>query len=89
MLFTTSGSARDAGSRTLDNLDPQKTPLTVSEVGRADPDVVKSMFFGDAGQQIVQLIIAEVLYFIAGAAFLQQRVAVVGARRWSHSSVCS
>ncbi|MGP4879079.1 ABC transporter substrate-binding protein, partial [Klebsiella pneumoniae] len=27
--------AGDAGSRTLDNLDPQKTPLTVSEVGRA------------------------------------------------------
>ena len=37
--------AGDAGSRTLDNLDPQKTPLTVSEVGRADPDVVKSMFY--------------------------------------------
>ena len=37
--------AGDAGSRTLDNLDPGKTPLTVSEVGRADPDVVKSMFF--------------------------------------------
>ncbi|EIV5803661.1 TPA: TIGR04028 family ABC transporter substrate-binding protein [Klebsiella aerogenes] len=37
--------AGDAGSRVLDNLDPLKTPLTVSEVGRADPDVVKSMFF--------------------------------------------
>lgn len=37
--------AGDAGSRTLDNLDPLKTPLTVSEVGRADPDVVKSMFY--------------------------------------------
>ncbi len=37
--------AGDAGSRVLDNLDPVKTPLTVSEVGRADPDVVKSMFF--------------------------------------------
>lgn len=36
--------AGDAGSKTLDNLDPQKTPLVVSEVGRADPDVVKSMF---------------------------------------------
>lgn len=35
----------DAGSRTLDNLDPLKTPLTVSEVGRADPDVVKSQFY--------------------------------------------
>ena len=28
--------AGDAGSRTLDSLDPLKTPLTVSEVGRAD-----------------------------------------------------
>ena len=37
--------AGDAGSRTLDNLDPLKTPLTVSEVGRADPDVVKSIFY--------------------------------------------
>lgn len=37
--------AGDAGSRVLDILDPLKTPLTVSEVGRADPDVVKSMFF--------------------------------------------
>ncbi|MBK0122435.1 TIGR04028 family ABC transporter substrate-binding protein [Pantoea sp. S61] len=37
--------AGDAGSRTLDNLDPLKTPLTVSEVGRADPDVVKSQFY--------------------------------------------
>lgn len=37
--------AGDAGSRVLDNLDPLKTPLTVSEVGRVDPDVVKSMFF--------------------------------------------
>lgn len=37
--------AGDAGSRTVDNLDPLKTPLTVSEVGRADPDVVKSMFY--------------------------------------------
>lgn len=29
----------------LDNLNPQRTPLTVSEVGRADPDVLKSEFF--------------------------------------------
>lgn len=35
----------DAGTYTVDNLDPQKTPLTVSEVGRADPDVIKSMFY--------------------------------------------
>lgn len=37
--------AGDAGSKTLDSLDPLKTPLTVSEVGRADPDVIKSMFY--------------------------------------------
>ncbi|WP_058961721.1 TIGR04028 family ABC transporter substrate-binding protein [Type-E symbiont of Plautia stali] len=37
--------AGDAGSRTLDNLEPLKTPLTVSEVGRADPDVIKSQFY--------------------------------------------
>ncbi|MBP2171444.1 peptide/nickel transport system substrate-binding protein [Erwinia toletana] len=37
--------AGDAGSKTLDSLDPLKTPLTVSEVGRADPDVIKSQFY--------------------------------------------
>lgn len=37
--------AGDAGSKTLDNLDPLKTPVSVTEVGRADPDVVKSMFY--------------------------------------------
>ncbi len=33
-----------AGSTVSDNLDPRKTPLVVSEVGRADPDVIKSQF---------------------------------------------
>ncbi len=37
--------AGDAGSATLDNLDPLKTPLNVTEVGRADPDVIKSSFY--------------------------------------------
>ncbi|WP_299642969.1 TIGR04028 family ABC transporter substrate-binding protein [Devosia sp.] len=37
--------AGDAGSRTLDNLDPLKTPVVVSMVGRADPDVIKSGFY--------------------------------------------
>lgn len=36
--------AGDAGSRVADNLDPQKTPASVVEVGRADPDVIKSQF---------------------------------------------
>ncbi|SQK72262.1 MULTISPECIES: TIGR04028 family ABC transporter substrate-binding protein [Tatumella] len=35
----------DGGSSLLKNLDPLKAPLTVSEVGRADPDVLKSMFY--------------------------------------------
>jgi peptide/nickel transport system substrate-binding protein len=33
-----------AGSTVSDNLDPQKTPVVVAEVGRADPDVIKSQF---------------------------------------------
>lgn len=37
--------AGDAGSRVVDNLDPQKTPASVVEVGRADPDVIKSQFY--------------------------------------------
>ncbi|WP_199636314.1 TIGR04028 family ABC transporter substrate-binding protein [Serratia sp. PAMC26656] len=37
--------AGDAGSRVADNLEPQKTPATVVEVGRADPDVIKSQFY--------------------------------------------
>ncbi|MEB7885794.1 TIGR04028 family ABC transporter substrate-binding protein [Serratia fonticola] len=37
--------AGDAGSRVADNLDPQKTPASVVEVGRADPDVIKSQFY--------------------------------------------
>jgi peptide/nickel transport system substrate-binding protein len=36
--------AGNAGSTVTDNLDPQKTPLVVAEVGRADPDVIKSQF---------------------------------------------
>jgi peptide/nickel transport system substrate-binding protein len=37
--------AGDAGSKVADNLDPQKTPANVVEVGRADPDVIKSQFY--------------------------------------------
>ena len=32
------------GSVVIDNLDPMKTPVAVAEVGRADPDVIKSQF---------------------------------------------
>ena len=37
--------AGDAGSKTVDSLDPLKTPANVVEVGRADPDVIKSQFY--------------------------------------------
>lgn len=36
--------AGDAGSRAIDSADPQKTAVNVIEVGRADPDVIKSQF---------------------------------------------
>lgn len=37
--------AGDAGSKTLDNLDPAKTGVYPSMVGRADPDVLKSQYY--------------------------------------------
>ena len=33
------------GVTITENLDPQKTPVVVAEVGRADPDVIKSQFY--------------------------------------------
>ena len=35
----------DAGSATVDNLDPAKTPVSPAMVGRADPDVMKSQYY--------------------------------------------
>nr|WP_246728468.1 TIGR04028 family ABC transporter substrate-binding protein [Microvirga terricola] len=35
----------DAGSKTLDSLDPLKTAVAPGMVGRADPDVIKSHFY--------------------------------------------
>lgn len=37
--------AGDSGSRTVDDLDPLKTPVAPAMVGRADPDVVKSQYY--------------------------------------------
>lgn len=37
--------AGDAGSKTLDSLDPLKTAVAPGMVGRADPDVIKSHFY--------------------------------------------
>jgi peptide/nickel transport system substrate-binding protein len=36
--------AGDLGSKTVDSLDPLKTPLIPAMVGRADPDVIKSNY---------------------------------------------
>lgn len=36
--------AGDSGSRTADDLDPLKTPVSPAMVGRADPDVIKSQY---------------------------------------------
>jgi len=35
----------DAGSKTVDNLDPAKTAVFPTMVGRADPDVIKSQYY--------------------------------------------
>lgn len=37
--------AGDSGSRTLDDLDPLKTPVAPAMVGRADVDVIKSQYY--------------------------------------------
>lgn len=37
--------AGDAGSKVIDELDPEKTAVAVAMVGRADPDVVKSQYY--------------------------------------------
>jgi len=47
--------AGDAGSKTVDSLDPLKTPLNVTEVGRADPDVLKSSFYPTNRDALLQL----------------------------------
>jgi peptide/nickel transport system substrate-binding protein len=46
--------AGDAGSKTTDELDPAKSPLVVSIVGRADPDVIKSQFYPTNRNSLLQ-----------------------------------
>ncbi|MGD9480386.1 TIGR04028 family ABC transporter substrate-binding protein [Shinella sp. G-2] len=46
--------AGDAGSKTVDELDPLKTPVAVAMVGRADPDVVKSQYYPTLRNVLVQ-----------------------------------
>lgn len=47
--------AGDAGSRVADSLDPFKTPVNVVEVGRADPDVIKSEFYPTNRDALLQV----------------------------------
>ncbi|PZM07367.1 TIGR04028 family ABC transporter substrate-binding protein [Rhizobium tubonense] len=37
--------AGTSGNIVIDTVNPEKTPLVVAEVGRADPDVIKSQFY--------------------------------------------
>jgi peptide/nickel transport system substrate-binding protein len=46
--------AGDAGSKVVDELDPLKTPVAVAMVGRADPDVVKSLYYPTLRNQLLQ-----------------------------------
>ena len=46
--------AGDAGSRTLDMLDPAKTPVAPAMVGRADPDVIRSQYYPTTRNVLMQ-----------------------------------
>lgn len=47
--------AGDLGSKTVDSLDPLKTPLIPAMVGRADPDVIKSNYYPKNRNLLLQL----------------------------------
>jgi peptide/nickel transport system substrate-binding protein len=47
--------AGTSGNAVTDNVDPQKTPLVVAEVGRADPDVIKSQFYPKNRDALLQV----------------------------------
>lgn len=83
--------AGDAGSKTLDNLDPAKTGVYPTMVGRADPDVLKSQYYptvrnvllqkggaSDKVQQFEDRHLNGLLDGIASATSQDQRVALVG-----------
>lgn len=46
--------AGDAGSRTMDMLDPAKTPVAPAMVGRADPDVIRSQYYPTTRNVLMQ-----------------------------------
>ena len=46
--------AGDLGSRTVDSLDPAKTPVSPAMVGRADPDVIRSNYYPTTRNMLLQ-----------------------------------
>ncbi|MBR0681872.1 TIGR04028 family ABC transporter substrate-binding protein [Roseomonas eburnea] len=46
--------AGDLGSRTVDSLDPAKTPVAPAMVGRADPDVIRSNYYPTTRNALLQ-----------------------------------
>ncbi|MBR0681873.1 TIGR04028 family ABC transporter substrate-binding protein [Roseomonas eburnea] len=46
--------AGDLGSRTVDSLDPAKTPVAPAMVGRADPDVIRSNYHPRTRNMLLQ-----------------------------------
>ncbi len=46
--------AGDLGSRTVDSLDPLKTPVSPAMVGRADPDVIRSNYYPTTRNMLLQ-----------------------------------
>ena len=82
--------AGDAGSKTLDNLDPAKTAVYPTMVGRADPDVLKSQYYptvrnvllqkggaSDKVQQFEDSHLNGLLDGIASATTVDKRIALV------------
>ncbi|MEO3474838.1 TIGR04028 family ABC transporter substrate-binding protein [Roseomonas sp. CAU 1739] len=47
--------AGDLGSRTVDSLDPAKTPVAPAMVGRADPDVIRSNYYPTTRNVLLQM----------------------------------
>jgi peptide/nickel transport system substrate-binding protein len=46
--------AGDLGSRTVDSLDPARTPVAPAMVGRADPDVIRSNYYPTTRNVLLQ-----------------------------------
>jgi len=46
--------AGDLGSRTVDSLDPARTPVAPAMVGRADPDVIRSNYYPTTRNALLQ-----------------------------------